>query len=127
MGFEDLKDKKEVLDNNSKLEEESNNNVFIKLKKLLLKDSMVLGIVMGLLLPIISFFLLSYINLLFKPSRTYDLYYLQDSTIYALSIVMNILTFRYYMINKKLDKVGKGILAVTFMYVIIFFIFQNLI
>lgn len=83
------------------------------------KDNFKLGIVLGLFLPVLSFF--GYYFWKFSVYRFRDfLHYLQvnKQLVTAISIpclVLNIAIFTYY-INTKRDETAKGIFAVTLVY-----------
>ncbi len=84
------------------------------------KDSWTLGIIIGIALPLIVYFL---------AILTFAQYGHVDGVIYTLrprvpalvAIVANLLPFRYYMVNKKFDRTGRGILLTTFLFVILIF------
>jgi hypothetical protein len=42
---------------------------------------------------------------------------------YLLSLLLNILFIRYYLVNRKMVKTGKSIVAVTFIFVLLYFFF----
>lgn len=83
------------------------------------KDNIKLGIVLGLFMPVLSFF--GYYFWKFSVYRFSDfLHYLQvnKQLVTAISIpclVLNIALFTYY-INTKRDETAKGIFAVTLVY-----------
>lgn len=89
--------------------------------KFLKKDSFLLGIAIGLLLPSLVFGILYYLNITFPNSAT-GLPVFKITTIIILGIVPNALALRYYLVNMKADKTGRGILFVTFVYAIAFMI-----
>ena len=71
-------------------------------------DNFLVGLAIGSLLPVI--FLVGL--------HTFFSEYLQsnikEDTIYVLSVMVNFFIFRYYLINLKKDKTGRGILLATF-------------
>ncbi|MDP4268428.1 MAG: hypothetical protein Q8880_13475 [Bacteroidota bacterium] len=85
------------------------------------KDNMLFGVAMGVLLPLICYGIFSYLADIFEAKHN-GTPIMQKSTIQVVSVVLNVLTFRIYMINLKFDKTGKGILLATFVYAILFFI-----
>jgi len=90
---------------------------------LLNKDSHVLGGVIGLILPVLGFLLVYGIITLIKMLTGYVL--IQDiSKLKILGIAFNLWPIRYYFINKKYELTGRGILLVTFIYVIVYFWLQ---
>jgi hypothetical protein len=90
--------------------------------KFLKNDSFLLGIIIGLVLPAVVFGILYFINITFPNSAT-GLPIFKTTTIVILGIVPNALTLRYYLVNLKADKTGRGILFVTFLHAITFMIF----
>jgi len=87
---------------------------------MLRKNTYLLGVVLGLLLPVLTWLLLSGIMMVveegisgFTPRRSpfFEL----------LGIAVNLLVMRYYLVNLKFDKTGRGILVVTFILIIAFF------
>ncbi len=93
---------------------------------MLKKDNWSLGIILGLLVPVAIYGLLL---LFMKNWGTVDdvlgIYMLKNSTMMLIGIFSNMFVFRYYMINLKYDKTGRGILLATFILAGIFF-YENL-
>ena len=88
---------------------------------MLKKDNWLLGILIGIILPVIIFGVLYLIiNFLGTPYQKDVLF--KTRNIPLTGIFINMLPFRYYMVNLKYDKTGRGILAITILYAIIFFI-----
>jgi len=78
------------------------------------KDYFLFGLIIGALSPLFCFFgakllLNDYFNFSIKIN-----------TIYVCSILINFFLFRYYMINKEMDKTGRGILLSTFGYAFLY-------
>ena len=83
--------------------------------KFLKKDSMWLGIAMGIIMPSAVFAILYFINnSIHAPLNSVKEHYLTNFMVQILSLVVNLLVMRYYLINLKADKTGRGILLVTF-------------
>lgn len=90
-------------------------------EKLFKKDSLLLGIGFGLVFPAAFYFVLllldhfilavASIHMLAKPEY-----------LYILSIVINLFAIKYYFVNLGYDKTGRGILLVTFIYAIVYFV-----
>jgi hypothetical protein len=89
--------------------------------KFLKKDNMAFGASLGAVTPILIFLLLSAINVIERNGVSKAMF--DDNTLYVLSIFTNILPFRIYMVNLKMDRTGRGILLVTFIYAGLF-VFQ---
>ncbi len=84
------------------------------------KDSPTTGILIGVILPLAVYAL---------AIITFSRYGHVDGFIYTIrpklpaliAVAANLLPFRYYMVNKKFDKTGRGILLITFIMVILIF------
>ncbi len=86
------------------------------------KDRWVLGIVIGILLPMMMYGIV--LMILIPHGNVENLIYLDRPKVPALvAIFSNLLPFRYYMVNKKYDRTGRGVLLVTFIMVLLFFYF----
>ena len=88
---------------------------------ILKKDSLLLGIVIGIIFPALLFAILYLPSWFFAPEGK-DLV-VQIPTIALISIFPNLFTLRLYLVKLKLDKTGRGILLVTFVFAILYFIF----
>ncbi len=74
------------------------------------KDSAILGLFIGIIIPIIFYFLQQYlIPIVFGRSFT-------NASVQLFALVLNLPFFRYYLMNLKYEKTGKGILFATFIY-----------
>lgn len=93
---------------------------------MLKKDNWILGIILGIVLPV-AIYLLVYMAMMQwgqiegSPGRVF----MKKSTMQLIGIFSNMFTFRYYMVNLKYDKTGRGILLITFVWAGIF-IYQNM-
>lgn len=88
--------------------------------KLLKKDHFPTGIILGLATTILS------LLLLFGIYQLLQLYQIQmvrkQSYLILLSMIPPLFAFRYYMVNLKYDKTGKGILVVSLLTMVSFFL-----
>jgi len=89
--------------------------------KILKKDSLILGIIVGTVLPAVLFGILYSLSSIFAPIGK-D-YLVKFPTLVLIAIFPNLFTLRYYLLTLKLDKTGRGILLVTFVFAILYFIF----
>lgn len=86
------------------------------------KDNWALGIVLGILLPLVTYAVL--LALLHWYNGVEGLVYTPRPRAPGLvAVFSNLFPFRYYMVSKKYDKTGRGILLVTFALAIVFFYF----
>lgn len=85
------------------------------------RDSWSLGIIMGIVVPILIFGLLTIFELLFSNGPDDKVFRL--STRIVIAVFCNLIPFRHYMIKLRFDKTGRGILLDTFVLAMVFFIF----
>ena len=83
-------------------------------------DQMWLGVVLGLLLPAVVFGLLYLVARCCAPVGKELL--IPMSTVLLVSIFTNLFTMRYYLVKLKYDRTGRGILLVTFLMAIAYFL-----
>lgn len=88
------------------------------------KDSFILGIVIGLVLPVLFFFFLVLVNELIFMARGIDKA-IRTEHMLLMSIFSNLVPIRYYFVNLKADKTGRSILFLTFISGILFFAFRT--
>lgn len=85
------------------------------------KDKWTLGIIIGLVLPVLVYALV--IAVLIPYGQVDGIIYTPRPKIpFLVAIVANVFPFRIFMVSKKKDRTGRGILLVTFIMVIAFFI-----
>jgi hypothetical protein len=89
--------------------------------RFLKKDSFLLGIILGILMPAICFGVLYFLNISFPNQVTKQVIF-KITTIFIVSLIPNAIALRIYLVNLKADKTGKGLLFVTFIFAIIFMI-----
>ncbi len=80
------------------------------------KDSWGLGLLIGILLPVLVYIpvILSFATFGHVDGILYKVPAL-------IAVAANLFALRYYMVNRKYDKTGRGILIVTFVYVVMMF------
>lgn len=89
--------------------------------KFLKKDNFWMGLLIGLLIPAATYALLHFLNLAFKsPAAGRPMF--RESTLQIIGLVPSAILLRYYLVKLKADKTGKGILFITFVLAIAFFI-----
>jgi len=91
------------------------------MKKYLKQDNFLLGIIIAAVLPCLLFAILYFLNI-FIAKFHYGVAFLQVPTLQLLSIVVNVFLLRYYLAKLKYDKAGRGILLVTFVYILAYFV-----
>ncbi len=85
------------------------------------KDTYLLGVLMGIFLPVMFYGFLFLINLLIL--NIFDLnFIIKQSTLQLISIFINLFPVRYYFVNLKYEKTGRGILFITFVYLVFYFL-----
>ncbi|MBP7103092.1 MAG: hypothetical protein KBA86_07570 [Bacteroidales bacterium] len=84
------------------------------------RDSMGLGIIIGILFPGILFGILFLLSTFFAPEGK-D-YLIKLPTLILVSVFPNLFTIRYYLVKLKYDRTGRGILLTTFIFAILYFI-----
>ncbi len=84
------------------------------------KDSNILGILIGFILPLVFFGALYLLNLAILKIFNLDIF-MRDSILKLISIAINVFPIRYYFVKLKYDATGRGILLVTFVYVVVYF------
>ena len=82
------------------------------------KDSAILGLFIGILIPVFFYFLQKEIIPLVL-GRSFS-----NASMQLFALVLNLPFFRYYLMNLKYEKTGKGIFFATFIYALIW-IFIN--
>jgi hypothetical protein len=90
--------------------------------KFLKKDSMLLGFILGAIIPPVIFIILYFSNKYLSVAFDKD-HILEDNTVKLVSIVLNIFVFRYYLVKEKVEKTGRGVLLATFIYALVIFYF----
>ena len=85
------------------------------------RDSLWFGVLIGILLPILLYGLMYGILLLYSQLSDSGVHF-NENLLLLLSPVINIFFIRYYFVTKKYDDTGRGLLLVTFVYVIAYFV-----
>jgi len=84
---------------------------------MLKKDNWILGIILGGVAPVAIYFALQAgIELWASIDKRLHPALIEKSTLLLVGIFFNMFTFRYYMVNLRFDKTGRGILLTTFVY-----------
>ena len=88
--------------------------------KVLKKDNIGLGMFIGVLCPSILLSLLWLLSTFFAPEG--KSYLIQFPTLLLLSIIPNLFVLRYYLLKLQFDRTGRGILLLSFLWAILFFV-----
>ncbi|MFO8053986.1 MAG: hypothetical protein R6U19_02340 [Bacteroidales bacterium] len=86
------------------------------MREFLKKDTMLLGLISGALVPIVLFFVIYYLNTWLENSIEGHRNFLETNTIILISIVLNVFLLRNFLTSKTREKTGRGVLIVTFAY-----------
>jgi hypothetical protein len=89
---------------------------------MLKKDNIALGVLIGLVLPALFFGLLSLVALLVETGTAWTRPFEHDRMM-LLALIINVIPIRIYFVNYKYDKTGRGLLLMTFLYMILYFLF----
>jgi hypothetical protein len=92
------------------------------MKKIFDRDSFLFGIIVGAIAPWILFGILYGLNILLGELFLKIPFLLCTSTLQLIAIVVNVMLLRQYMVKRKYDKTGRGILLLTFIYIIAYFV-----
>jgi hypothetical protein len=88
------------------------------------KDNFILGAALGLLIPGVIFGLILLINYILVQTGITYIYF--DRKIHVLiSLTGNLLPIRYYFVSLKYDKTGRGVLLMTFILFMLFFVLKD--
>jgi len=84
------------------------------------KDTWTLGLIIGVFLPVLVYIP---VILSFATYGHVDgiIYMIRPKTPVLIAIAANLFPLRYFMVNRKYDKTGRGILIPTFVYVLLTF------
>lgn len=86
------------------------------------KDSYILGALMAIVSPAVTFGFL-YLLLLLLETVLSKGAILNEKNLILLSLIPNLIILRIYFVKYKFDKTGKGVLLITFILFILFFVF----
>lgn len=84
------------------------------------KDTFVLGLILGIVLPAVFYGLLFLMDMAVVSIFGAHMLARQDYLL-LLSTVINLFAIKYYFVNLKYDKTGRGVLIVTFALALLYF------
>ena len=85
------------------------------------KNSLWVGIVIGIIMPLVLYGLM-YLVLLIYGNYSGKEAMLNETMLQIIAPVANLFFIRYYFVTKKYDETGRGVLLVTFVFVISYFV-----
>ncbi len=88
------------------------------------KDNFLFGFIIGIIFPALFFGIIWIINYILLEINVAKFPFDLESHI-LLSFIANLLLIRYYFLNLKYENTGKGVLMITFVSIILFFILKD--
>lgn len=85
------------------------------------RNSLWFGILAGIVMPLALYGLLFALLFFYNEFSGSPLVY-NENLLQLISPVINLFLIRYYFVSKKYDETGRGILLVTFIYMIAYFV-----
>jgi hypothetical protein len=89
---------------------------------MLKRDNIALGALIGLVLPAAFYGVLSLIALAVESGTSWTIMFKSDR-IMILALVINVIPLRLYFVNYKYDRTGRGVLLVTFLLMVFYFLY----
>ena len=91
---------------------------------MLKKDNIAFGVLIGLVLPTLVYGILWFISLMVKAEGVWAMPFQRENML-LLSVMLNLIPMRIYLVRYKFDKTGRGVLLITFLLVIGYFIYRR--
>jgi hypothetical protein len=91
---------------------------------MLKKNNFFLGLLIGLVLPAAIYGIL-YLTGKYVPQGSVWARPFETSKMVLFSLVLNVIPFRMYVVSYKCDKTGRGILFITFILVLAYFVIKR--
>jgi len=88
---------------------------------ILKKNSIILGIILSVITPIILYFLLSYLVEILSLQLTWGIQLVQDKNIELVSIFANLFIMYPYLQKREYEMTGRGVMISTFALALIHF------
>lgn len=92
------------------------------LRKILNHDSYTFGVLLSTVSPMVFLYMMFYFVRFLSGLLHFRTYEIQE--LYLLGLAINLLWIRYYLVKTKLLKTGQTVVAVSFIEMILFFIFK---
>jgi len=90
------------------------------MRKFLEKDNIVTGIIIGLVTTSLLYFLM---GVIIDMMEVIPVWLKNPRTPFLIALIPNLFLFRYFMVNKRQDKIGRGLLLTIFLVVFSVFLF----
>jgi len=90
---------------------------------MLKKDAFLFGLLIGLVLPVVFFMLLYFGGKLLVDIELFESLH-DKGTIQLISIFVNLFPIKYYFVNLKYEQSGRGVLLMTFVLALLYFIIR---
>jgi hypothetical protein len=91
---------------------------------MLKKDHFIFGSLIGIFFPLVVLGIIYGINY-FLIILGVAHFYMDLQTAVLVSLGANMVAIRYYFVNLKYDKTGRGVLFFTFLMILLFFVFKD--
>jgi hypothetical protein len=91
---------------------------------MLKRDNIAFGALLGLVLPGLFYGLLRIVSLLVEYGSIWSRPFESDKMM-LLALIINLIPIRVYFVTYKFEKTGKGVLLVTFLLMVAYFIFKR--
>ena len=91
---------------------------------MLKKNNIAFGVLIGLVLPVLVYGFLWMISMLINFEGAWARPF-QPENMILLSVILNLIPMRIYLVRFKLDKTGQGVLLITFLLVAAYFIYRR--
>ena len=88
------------------------------------KDSFILGGVLASIAPAIVYLILSTLVDVLSEKYTQGIPLITEHNIILVSVFLNMLIFTTYIHKAPYDKTGRGVMLITFIYTVIYFIWR---
>ena len=90
--------------------------------KFLKKNNLYLGIALAMLMPVLSYAVLLMVNTVFQKWLLDGRMLLREETMQMTALFLNLFIFIPYLKTKAYERTGRGILLVTFIGVVLYFL-----
>lgn len=89
---------------------------------MLKRDNIYFGALIGLILPLLFYGLLAFIAMMVQTGSFWARPFESDRMM-LLALIINVIPLRLYFVSYKFEKSGRGVLLVTFLLMVFYFLF----